>query len=92
MGGPENRVPCRRVRRRYQAGSSKRSRRLALAAVALLGCAVSATLFLFFGAGDAMIAAQFKFDAQLRINAIERNWPPFPPLTLWSLLCRFAER
>ena len=53
---------------------SKKSRRLALAAVALLGCAVSAALFLTLRRQeDQWIDAQFRFDAQLRINAIERE-------------------
>ncbi len=53
---------------------SKRSRRLALAAVGLLGCAVSATLFVTLHRQEAQwIDAQFRFDAQIRVNAIERE-------------------
>ncbi len=53
---------------------SKRSRRLALAAVALLGCAVSATLYITLQRQESQwIDAQFRFDAQLRISAIERE-------------------
>ena len=53
---------------------SKKSRRLALAAVAMLGCLVSLTLFITLRRQeDQWIDAQFRFDAQLRINAIERE-------------------
>ena len=53
---------------------SKKPRRLALAAVAILGCVVSAALFITLRRQEAQwIDAQFRFDAQLRINAIERE-------------------
>jgi PAS domain S-box-containing protein len=53
---------------------SKKSRRLALAAVAILGCVVSTALFLTLRRQeDRWIDLQFDFDAQLRIHAIERE-------------------
>ena len=53
---------------------SKKSRRLALAAVALLGCAVSAALFTTLRHQEAhWIDAQFRFDSQLRVSAIEKE-------------------
>ncbi|MHB8898570.1 MAG: response regulator [Thermoguttaceae bacterium] len=53
---------------------SKRSRRLALAAVALLGCAVSLALYFILRRQETQwIDARFRFDAQVRVNAIERE-------------------
>ncbi|NLS94404.1 MAG: response regulator [Planctomycetaceae bacterium] len=53
---------------------SRKSRRIALAAVALLGVAVATALFVILQRQESQrIDGQFRFDAQLRITAIERE-------------------